>query len=218
MPRSPRNRLQNDERRAQLLDLGVSLFSQRPYDEVSIDEIAELASISRGLLYHYFGGKRSFYMACIKIAAGQLLNALSPDISLPGPQRVVQALNTYLDWVSARSSAYLALMRGGIDGKVAIILEETRATLVERMLDGMALASSGPHPAFTLAARSWLGSVEAAAASWLDAPTSIPRDALVSLLVTNLITNLAVAQRLAPDAGFEMEPSARALLRSLASD
>jgi len=211
MGRPPRSRLQTDERRAQLLDMGVSLFSQRPYDEVSIDEIAAAAGISRGLLYHYFGGKRSFYLGCIKIASAQLLDALSPDPALSGPVRAVASLNAYLDWVSAHSGGYLALMRGGIDGEVAEIMEQTRAALVERIIDGMALTPPGPHPAFALAARAWLGAVEAAAASWLT-DQSLSRDALVSLLMVNLVGSLSGAAVLEPGAGFTFDPGLRAIL------
>ena len=57
-----RVRLQIDERRAQLIELGTRLFSTRSYEDISIDDVAEQAGISKGLLYHYFGGKREFYV------------------------------------------------------------------------------------------------------------------------------------------------------------
>ena len=41
-----------EERRDQLLELGLRLFGSKPYDEISIDEIARLAGMSKGLLYH----------------------------------------------------------------------------------------------------------------------------------------------------------------------
>ena len=49
----PRARLLVDERRAQLLALGLRLFAEHSYDEVSIDELARAAGVSKGLLYHY---------------------------------------------------------------------------------------------------------------------------------------------------------------------
>lgn len=48
-------RLQTEERRAQLLEASLVLFTERSYDDVSIDDIAESAGVSKGLLYHYFG-------------------------------------------------------------------------------------------------------------------------------------------------------------------
>src|SRR5580765_6635428 len=70
---APRARLEVDERRAQLVALGVELFAARSYDEVSIDELARAAGISKGLLYHYFPTKRDFYVATVEEGATQLL-------------------------------------------------------------------------------------------------------------------------------------------------
>jgi AcrR family transcriptional regulator len=47
-----RTRLSTERRREQLLAIGAGLFAKRPYDEVWIDEVAEIAQVSRGLLYH----------------------------------------------------------------------------------------------------------------------------------------------------------------------
>ena len=62
-PRKRRIRLDNDERRAQLLTLARQAFSDRSYDDVSIDDLAREAKISKGLLYHYFPTKRDLYVA-----------------------------------------------------------------------------------------------------------------------------------------------------------
>src|SRR5690242_4164925 len=68
-----RVRLDVDERRAQLVALGLAEFGTRTYDDVSIDLIAQAAGISKGLLYHYFPTKRAFYVACVREAAARLL-------------------------------------------------------------------------------------------------------------------------------------------------
>src|SRR5438270_85476 len=46
-----RVRLHLDKRRAQLLELGIELFSKHGYEDISIDGVAESAGISKGLLY-----------------------------------------------------------------------------------------------------------------------------------------------------------------------
>src|SRR5271170_6359642 len=68
-----RSRLEVDARRAQLVTLGIDLFAARAYDEVSIDELARAAGVSKGLLYHYFPTKRDFYVATVQEAARQLI-------------------------------------------------------------------------------------------------------------------------------------------------
>jgi len=67
-----RTRLAPDQRRTQLLDLGVSLLATRSLDELTIDVLAEEAGISRGLLYHYFGGKDELYVAVLEAVLADL--------------------------------------------------------------------------------------------------------------------------------------------------
>lgn len=70
-----RRRLSPEDRRAELLALGAEVFGKRPYDEVRIDEIAELAGVSRALMYHYFPDKRAFFAAVVKDEADRLYAA-----------------------------------------------------------------------------------------------------------------------------------------------
>src|SRR5512135_3525874 len=95
-PKPARARLDVDERRAQLLALGLELFSERAYDAISIDEIALAAGISKGLLYHYFPTKRDFYAAAIREASRQLLDCTRPDASAPPIERVYRVIDAYL--------------------------------------------------------------------------------------------------------------------------
>src|SRR4051794_34416347 len=83
-----RTRLEVDERRAQLLELGLGLFSARPYDDVAIEDLAAAAGISKGLLYHYFPTKRDFYAAAIGEAARRLLDATIPREEDPPLERL----------------------------------------------------------------------------------------------------------------------------------
>ena len=82
----PRRRLSPDERRNELLALGVEVFGKRPYDEVRIDEIAERAGVSRALMYHYFPDKRAFFAAVVRAEGERLFEATNtapqPGLSL----------------------------------------------------------------------------------------------------------------------------------------
>ncbi len=78
MTDTSRARLSLDERRQQLLDLGLELFSQRPFEDISVEDIADAAGISRGLLYHYFPSKRDFYVAVVRVAAAELRALIEP--------------------------------------------------------------------------------------------------------------------------------------------
>ena len=130
-----RVRLDNDARRAQLLALARKAFSDRSYDDVSIDDLAREAKISKGLLYHYFPTKRDLYVAGLGEIADALVQRVKsvPD-DLPPIERVRASLDAYLDHVSQHSHAFVSLMRGGIgsDPEVAQVVEGVRAQLFER--------------------------------------------------------------------------------------
>src|SRR5580704_7857927 len=133
---APRSRLEVDARRAQLVRLGIDLFAARSYDDVSIDELARAAGVSKGLLYHYFPTKRDFYIATVQEASRQLLELTEAPREMPPLERLRASLDAYLDYVDAHAPAYAALMRGGVgsDPEVARVIDDTRATLCDRLL------------------------------------------------------------------------------------
>jgi len=191
-----RTRLQMDERREQLLVLGMELFAGSSYETVSIDEIARRAGMSKGLLYHYFGGKKDFYIATMRFAAGRLLDAIQTDPALSPAERVRAGLTAYLDFVEGRGEAYAALLHGGLgaDGDVLAIIEQTRDEIVRQTLTGFGI--DDPPPIFHLAIRSWLGAVEHACLQWL-AKRHVSRQTLTELLAETLEGHIVAAGRLA---------------------
>lgn len=176
-----RARLEVDERRAQLLTLGLAIFSERAYDDVAIDDIARAAGVSKGLLYHYFPTKRDFYVAALREAAKALIaQTIGADRGGEHDERLRRGLTTYLDFVERRGGAYVALMRGGIgsDPEVASVLEETRVAILEHILRLLPPGIEGPL--ITTALRGWIGFVEAASIDWV-ARRSVPIGQIVDV-------------------------------------
>jgi AcrR family transcriptional regulator len=167
-----RARLSTDARREQLVALGIEIFSERPFDEVSIDDIAAAAAISKGLLYHYFPSKRDFYVAVIRSAADEMQALTEPDPALEPRDRLAAALERYLEYVETHARGYATVLRAGIgsDPAVAEIVEEVRGAMVARLLDDLPVTPSGEVPpvALRVAVRGWVGFVEAASLDWLE--------------------------------------------------
>lgn len=204
-PRAPRRarrrvRLENDQRRAQLLALGVQAFSERTYDDVSVDDIARAAGISKGLLYHYFPTKRDLYLAGLKATAAELIasTTIAAAPALPPLERMRAGLDAYLDHVSRHARPFVALMRGGIgsDPEVVGVIENVRATYVQRFLDnadgtplgGLLLTNL---PLVRIAVRGWVGFVEAASLEWLQRK-DVERTTLRDLLIDALLATLKI--------------------------
>ena len=208
----PSRRLPTEERRRQLLELGLQLFSQRSYEDVEIAEIAEIAGVSKGLLYHYFGSKKDFYAAVIAVAAKRLTDAIQPAPELSGLARARAGVEAYLDFVEERAEAFLAVMFGGIgsDPSVLAIVEETRQAIIDQMMAGIGIAD--PSPFFRVAARAWLGAMEAASLDWLR-HRDLTRDQMLQLALVSLGTHITVAMR--AETELEPDPTMQAFLRSL---
>jgi AcrR family transcriptional regulator len=168
-----RARLSTDARREQLVALGIDIFSERPFDEVSIDDIAAAAGISKGLLYHYFPSKRDFYVAVVRSAADEMQDLTEPDPALEPRARLAAALERYLEYVETHARGYATVLRAGIgsDPAVADVVEAVRRVMVARLLADLPAAAGGggePPVALRVAVRGWVGFVEAASLDWLE--------------------------------------------------
>jgi AcrR family transcriptional regulator len=197
MPPRPerRTRLLNDERRTQLLHLGLEAFSARPYDEVAVDDIARAAGVSKGLLYHYFPRKRDLYVAGLREAARQLIDeTLAASQTATDPlERVRDSLDAYLGYCARHGAAYRTLFRGGIgsDAEVQRVMEEVRVRFLGKMLEDLPVP---PSPLLHSALRGWIGFVETATLDWIEqGALSQPR--LRDLLAEVLLSAVQIASR-----------------------
>jgi AcrR family transcriptional regulator len=183
--RRPRVRLDNDARRAQLLALAKKAFSDRSYDDVSIDDLAREAKISKGLLYHYFPTKRDLYVAGLRETADELVERVNAvPTNLVPAERVRAGLDAYLEHISKHARAYVSLMRGGIgsDPEVAAVVEGVRRRLGDRFLEGSPFKPMlAGNALFETAMKGWIGCVEHATIDWCADP-KLTRDELRDLL------------------------------------
>ncbi|HTL34097.1 MAG TPA: TetR/AcrR family transcriptional regulator [Kofleriaceae bacterium] len=183
-------RMENDERRAQLLALGRAAFAKYPYDEVSIDDLAEKAGLSKGLFYYYFPTKRDLYTAAVEVTTRELITTVVAKVAQANTprDRAMAGVEAYLDHVERQGSSFVALMRGGIgtDSKVAGVVDKVRAQMLEQFMGGAPIgAFLKKRPLGRIAIRAWIGMVEAASVEWMTAK-DIPREPLRDLLVDQL--------------------------------
>lgn len=191
MTATGRARMPVDERRQQLLQLGVELFSRRPYEDISIDEIAEAAGISRGLLYHYFPGKRDFYVEVVRTAVDELLILIEPDEGAePDLGQLDRSLRAYLHHVARRRQGYLAVLQGGISGdpEVQKVIDRLRGRVVELILEGLEVDE--PSAALGASLRAWVGYLEGLALAWVADRDDVDLELLVELAQRTLLANL----------------------------
>jgi AcrR family transcriptional regulator len=191
MPRA--QRLSIDRRRARLLELGLSLFGQRAYDQVSTDDIALAGGVSKGLLYHYFANKRGYYVATVCELAERVIEATALPEDMPFEPAVRAALRRFVGCIRDNATFYRTLMRGGdgVDDEVQRIVDAARHTLVRRVLEraGIHEATAVQRVAFF----GWSGFTESACLHWLDHEADMPEDELVEMMLGALLLLVAHA-------------------------
>ena len=194
-----RVRLDLDKRRAQLLELGIDLFTRRAYEDISIDDLAEEAGISKGLLYHYFRSKREFYVETVRAASRRLQLLTTPDPALPPPDRLRAAIDAHLRYIQEHGAVYVAVYRSGvaIAPEVREILEQHRSVIIRYFLEAIGVRQ--PRPLLQASLRAWIAMVEGASLDWI-ANASITRDELRELLVAGYAALLTKTMELDPKA------------------
>lgn len=200
MPSSKTIRLAPDERRDQLVRLGLELLSRTPHDQVSIESIARAAGISKGLLYHYFPTKADFVVAVLRHSQEELSGRMARADTLDG------ALDAFLSYVEERAAGFAAVVhaRAAGDPAVRAQLEAQRAARVDAMVDVVAARSGVAReeiasPLLTLAIEGWLFFCDGVVSGWLERGEPSRADVL-RLLRENLLASLAAATR-APAVG-----------------
>ena len=60
------------EKQEMILNTGIRAFSKKSYRDVSTDVITRECGVSKGILFHYFGSKQNYYLACLKTSLNRL--------------------------------------------------------------------------------------------------------------------------------------------------
>ncbi|MCL2541726.1 MAG: TetR/AcrR family transcriptional regulator [Nocardioidaceae bacterium] len=185
---TPRTRLSPDERRAQLLELGMRLFGSRPIEEISIDLVMEEAGVSRGLIYHYFDGKQGYREAVVRYAAEDLFAQTAPPAEGGPMERLAASTAAYVDYVVANEAGYRSLVAAAAGGNEAMrsIYDATFEAMGERFYDEGAADVLGDSPAVRLVIRGWQAMVEKLVLTWCSDRTAMPRADLLALVTNSL--------------------------------
>src|SRR3954466_15805954 len=109
------SRLDPGQRRDQILDAAGGLFARLPYDQVSVEDIAGSAGVTRGLVHHYFGGRKDVYIGLLERLGAQREHQLRPPVGRSARARVSDSVSRWLDWTEANRTIWLAAMAPGED-------------------------------------------------------------------------------------------------------
>lgn len=180
-PPGARVRLAVDDRRAQLLALGVIAFSSRGYDDVSIEQIAAEAGISRGLLFHYFPSKRDFFVATVEMMAARMLAETVPaEAQGDYATMLANGLDRYFGFVEQHADMFVTLLNAGGDHAAGAVVDATRREYVRRIRAFLPPAKGREEARLRTALNAWERMVEGIALDWL-AHRDLSREEVVQL-------------------------------------
>ncbi|MGV9789187.1 TetR/AcrR family transcriptional regulator [Streptomyces sp. NPDC003435] len=164
--------MEQADRQAHLLGVGARLFAAQPYADVSMEEVAGEAGVSRALLCRHFPSKHALFAAVYQQAADQLLAGTRLDPSHSLVEQLVQGMDVHLDYFVANRHAVLAANRvlAG-DPVIQTIMTNELEALRARLLTVLPLADENARAAASSVLKSWLVFVQVLCVDWLTRET-----------------------------------------------
>lgn len=195
-----RERLKPEVRREQLLEAATEVFAERGYESARVEQIADVAQVSPGLLYRHFEGKQELYEELLMLANRQLLEhlaqAAAPD--LPTDQRVLRGLDAFFSFVEGHRNLWRLIMKDVVEPEIAAIREDVvrRSVAVVATLAAQEQDFGGTQPhekELEMVSVIVVGAVVSLAAWWMDHP-KVPRNVIVAVAMESLWVGLERAR------------------------
>ena len=173
-------RLPRAVRERQIMDAAVDVFSRLGFHAASMDEISEVAGISKPMLYAYLGSKEELFATCIRREATRMMEAIANGVEAEEPPDVQlwSGLRAFFGFVGENRASWQVLHRQASSqgGPFAEELADMRgraiglvAALLVHSSDFTTVPRAGDKEAESLAA-ALVGAGESLADWWLDNP------------------------------------------------
>lgn len=191
MNRKPR-RMSREARRDDLIAAALDLFSTSAPEQVSVDDIAARADVSRPLFYRYFSSIRELQVAALRTVTDGLIDRLAVSAEGAPLDRLRAVVRGLIAVAGEYRAGYIALLRSGsviATSETEALVDQVRNRAVELILAEAGVAE--PSPLLLLTLRCWTAVVEGTLLNWLQEGAP-PRDELDAWLVDQLVAMLAV--------------------------
>ena len=149
----PRRRLPRSVREQEIIDAALQVFAGRGYHAAVVEEIVELAGISKPMVYLYLGSKEGLFIACVRRESERLAAAFRQAADLAGPdpeQRLRAGLTAFFTFVAEHRDSWVLLHRQApqqgeaIAAAMAQARQSVMAEVTALVRDGIERGSGGP--------------------------------------------------------------------------
>jgi AcrR family transcriptional regulator len=176
-----RKRLSRGERYDLILEEAIDVFGSRGYHNVSMDDVAESAGVSKALVYQHFESKDELYMEVQRHFQQQIAETVLPAWSADRPpeERFWRGFVAFFEFVEQNKEAWGVLYRDAVEIDQSMIkgIHSINAELAETIAEAFLVVlkergNSNPIMSqYALAAgHAVVGSCHALADFWLDHP------------------------------------------------
>ncbi|RKQ36753.1 TetR/AcrR family transcriptional regulator [Kocuria tytonis] len=169
-PHARARRMSRDQRREQLLDTALRVFSDGGYHATSMDEIAAAAGVSKPVLYQHFPGKRELFLALVQYTLTDLSQRLEDSLSAADTHRdrVQNVIVTHFDFVYTQPQAYRLVFNADLMSfpEVAAQLDEFYQGVANAVAARLGPHTGVPHPQAMLLSRGLVHMVQTSVVYW----------------------------------------------------
>jgi AcrR family transcriptional regulator len=173
-------RLPRQERRAQLLDAAREAFVLQGYHAAGMDGIAELAGVSKPVLYQHFPGKLELYLAVLDESSDSLIQRVRTalDSTHDNRKRVRATFEAYFDFVAHESGAFRLIFESDLTNvpEAASRVQRTNETCALMIAEVIREDTELEPDVAMMLAMGLLGMAQTAARHWLHSPAPISQE------------------------------------------
>jgi AcrR family transcriptional regulator len=191
---APRRRLPPAERKANLAQAALEVAAAQGYANLSLDDVASRAGVTRNLLYHYFPrGRLDVFLAALGRAGEELTGDWLTDADRPLDEKLEANFLRYVDAAEQPTDAWRVLLhaRATADPEIERLRNGYRDAAVASIALNH-LGTDDPPPLALIALRGFVDYAETALDEWRG--TDLDREAVLGLLSRTLVATVAAAR------------------------
>lgn len=179
-------RLPRRQRRQQLLEAALGVFTVHGYHAAAMDDIADKAGVSKPVLYQHFPGKLDLYLALLDETCDDIIDSCrrALESTEDNKQRVAATMGAFYDVVAAETGAFRLVFESDLTSEPAVRHRVDRVThecagLIARVIQ----EDTGlPDESARLLAVSLVGMGQVSARFWLSETPGIGRQEAADLV------------------------------------
>lgn len=182
----PAGRMSRSARREQLLAAARTIFVAQGFHATAMDEIADIAGVSKPVLYQHFPSKLALYRALLEESAEEMVRLVREAIgsSEDNGTRVDRAVAAYFAFVADEGRAFRLIFESDLrdEPDIAAVVDHATDACITAISDTITASTGTDIGSARLLAAGLVGLSQVGARYWLDQAEMIDQARAAQLL------------------------------------